>query len=122
VYKIKYNSDGSLEWYKVRLVTKGFIQTYGIDYQEIFAPVTKMNTVRIILSIAVSGGWNLYQMDVKNIFLQGTLEEEIYMTLPPGQRNENNTNLACRLYKLIYGSKQSPRAWYEKLSSYFKFL
>jgi Reverse transcriptase (RNA-dependent DNA polymerase) len=68
-----------------------------------------MNTVRIILSIGVNGGWNLYQMNVKNIFL-GTLEEEIYIILPSGHRNENNTNLTYRLYKSIYGLKQSPRA------------
>jgi Reverse transcriptase (RNA-dependent DNA polymerase) len=118
VYKIKYNSDGSIEWYKARLVAKGFTQTYGIDYQETFILVIKMNTVRIILSIAVSRGSNLYQMNVKNIFLQETLEEQIYMTLPPGHRDKNNTNLACRLYKSIYGLKQSPHVRYAKLSTY----
>ena len=118
VYKIKYNSDGTVERYKARLVAKGYTQTHGIDYQETFAPVAKMNTIRILLSVAVNNKWPLYQLDVKNTFLQGILEEEVYMTLPPGHKKEKNTNLACRLLKSIYGLKQSPRAWYEKLSSY----
>ena len=118
MYKTKYNSDGTIERYKARLVAKRFTQTYGVDYNETFAPVAKMNTVRILFSIAVNNGWDLYQMDVKNAFLQGTLEEEVYMTLPPGHKLETNSNLACRLNKSIYGLKQSPRAWYGKLSSY----
>jgi Reverse transcriptase (RNA-dependent DNA polymerase) len=77
-----------------------------------------MNTVRIILSIAVNQSWTLYQIDVKNVFLQETLEEEVYMTLPPNHKKEGNPNLVCRLLKLIYGLKQSPSAWYGKLSSY----
>jgi Reverse transcriptase (RNA-dependent DNA polymerase) len=116
VYKIKYNYGGTIERYKARLVAKGFTQTYGVDYQETFAPVAKMNTVRILLSVATNLGWNLSQMDVKNTFLQGNLEEEVYMTLPPGHKNESDTSLVCKLQKAIYGLKQSPRAWYAKLS------
>jgi Reverse transcriptase (RNA-dependent DNA polymerase) len=77
-----------------------------------------MNTVRILLSIAVNQKWSLHQMDVKNVFLQGTLEDEVYMSLPPGHAQEGNANLVCKLKKSIYGLKQSPRAWYGKLSSY----
>ena len=102
LYKIKFNSDGSIERYKARLVAKGYNQTYGIDYNETFAPVAKMNTVRILFSIAVNNDWNLYQMDVENIFLQGTLEEKMYMTLPPGHKMKNNSNIVCRLNKSIY--------------------
>jgi Reverse transcriptase (RNA-dependent DNA polymerase) len=104
------------------LVAKGYTQTYGIDYHETFAPVAKMNTVRILLSIAVNNGWNLNQMDVKNAFLQGTLEEEVYMTLPPGHKKKNMSNIVCRLKKSIYGLKQTPRAWYDKLNYFFNFL
>jgi Reverse transcriptase (RNA-dependent DNA polymerase) len=116
VYKIKYHSNGTVERYKARLVAKGYIQTYGIDYYETFAPVTKMNTVQILLSVAVNNDWNLHQMDVKNVFLQGTLEEKIYMTIPPEHKREGTSNLVCRLNKFIYGLKQSPRVWYEILS------
>jgi Reverse transcriptase (RNA-dependent DNA polymerase) len=118
VYKIKYHSNGKIERYKARLVAKGYTQTYGIDYQETFASVVKLNIVRILLSIAVNKKWNLHQMDVKNAFLQGTLEEEVYMSLPPGHAQEGNTNLVCKLRKSIYGLKQYPRIWYVKLSSY----
>jgi Reverse transcriptase (RNA-dependent DNA polymerase) len=107
-----------MEQYKTRLVAKGYTQTRDIDYHEIFAPVIKMNTVRILLSITVNNNWNLYQIDVKNTFLQGALEEEVYMTLPPDHQRENNSNLVCRLNKSIYGLKQSPRAWYGKLSQF----
>jgi Reverse transcriptase (RNA-dependent DNA polymerase) len=116
VYKIKYNSDVTIERHKARLVAKCFTQTYGLDYQETFAPIAKMSTVRILLSIAVNLGWSLCQMDVKNTFLQGTLEEEVYMSLPPSYKNDTDDNLVCKLHKSIYGLKKSPRAWYDKFS------
>jgi Reverse transcriptase (RNA-dependent DNA polymerase) len=77
-----------------------------------------MNTVRILLSIAVNQKWSLHQMDMKNVFLQGTLEEEVYMSLPPGHTQEGNANLVCKLKKSIYGLKQSLRTWYGKLRSH----
>lgn len=116
VYKIKYNNDGTIERYKARLVARGFTQTYGVDYTETFAPVAKMNTFRVLLSLAVNHDWKLYQMDVKNAFLHGDLEEEVYMSIPPGHHLANKPELACKLNKAIYGLKQSPRAWYAKLS------
>jgi Reverse transcriptase (RNA-dependent DNA polymerase) len=117
IYKIKYKSDGTLERYKARLVAKGYTQTYGVDYKETFAPVAKMNTVRTLMSVATNCDWSLFQMDVKNAFLQGDLEEEVYMNLPPGLPVPRESGLICRLKKAIYGLKQSPRAWYGKLSS-----
>jgi Reverse transcriptase (RNA-dependent DNA polymerase) len=118
VYKIKYHSNDTIERYKAKLVTKCYTQMYGIDYEETFAPVAKMNTVQILVSIVVNKNWTLHQMNIKNTFLQGILEEDVYISLPPGYTQENTSNLICRLNKLIYGLKQSPRAWYVKLISH----
>ncbi|KAM2064746.1 hypothetical protein FF1_027829 [Malus domestica] len=117
IYKTKFHSNGSIEIHMARLVARGFTQTYGIDYKETFAPVAKINTVRVMLSVAVNHDWSLFQMDVKNAFLHDELEEEVYMKLPPGHPQEHETNKVCKLHKAIYGLKQSPRAWYSKLSS-----
>ena len=83
IYKIKTRSDGSVEIYKARLVARGFTQEYGIDYEETFAPVARVTSVRALLSIAAAKRWGLSQMDVKNAFLNGDLEEEVYMKPPP---------------------------------------
>ncbi|XP_073219751.1 uncharacterized protein [Cicer arietinum] len=116
VYTIKYRADGTIERYKARLVAKGFTQTYGVDYLETFAPVAKMNTVRVILSLAANHDWDLQQFDVKNAFLHGDLEEEIYMELPSGYNGQVTAGTVCKLRKALYGLKQSPRAWFGRFT------
>ncbi len=83
VYKVKHNADGSMSRYKGRLVSKGYAQTYGIDYEETYSPIAKMTTVRAIITMAAAKGWSLHQMDVKNAFVHGDLQE-VYMEQPPG--------------------------------------
>ena len=81
---MKYKSDGTIDRYKARLVAKGYAQTYAIDYQETFAPIAKMNTIRVTLSLAINLDWSLKQFDAKNVFLHGDLLEEVYMDPPLG--------------------------------------
>ena len=83
VYKTKYASDGSVERHKAHLATKGFSQVEGIDYHETFASIAKMNSIRLVLSLATSHKWEVHQIDVKSAFLHGDLKEEIYMEQPP---------------------------------------
>uniref|UniRef100_A0A151UDQ7 Retrovirus-related Pol polyprotein from transposon TNT 1-94 n=1 Tax=Cajanus cajan TaxID=3821 RepID=A0A151UDQ7_CAJCA len=112
VFKVKTYSDGSIERYKARLVARGFTQEYGIDYEETFAPVARLTSLRTLLAIAASKKWFIDQMDVKNAFLNGDLDAEVYMQPPPGYSCPPHK--VCRLRKALYGLKQAPRSWFAK--------
>ena len=120
VFTIKYHADGTIERYKARLVAKGYTQTYGIDYSETFSPVAKIDTIRVLFSIAANKDWPLYQFDVKNAFLHGEIEEEVYMQAPPGFSKEFDQGEGCRLRRALYGLKQSPRAWFGRFTAAMK--
>ncbi|NDA63213.1 MAG: hypothetical protein EBX50_14410 [Chitinophagia bacterium] len=115
VYRIKRDAAGNIKRWKARLVAKGYSQVEGLDFTETFAPVAKFSSIRILLSFAAAKDWECHHMDVKTAFLNGELEEEIYMEQPEGFVKDGEEHLVCRLQKTIYGLKQSPRAWNKKL-------
>jgi hypothetical protein len=117
-YKVKYNADGFVSRYKARLVAKGYAQTYGINYDETYGPVAKMTTIRAIIIMVAAKGWSLHQMDVKNDFFHGDLQEEVYMEQPLGYVDQTRPNLVCRLKKVLYSLKQALRAWLDKIGQY----
>jgi hypothetical protein len=117
IYRVKQEEHTSQPRYKARLVVKGFRQRKGIDFDEIFSPVVKMSSIRVVLSLAASLDLEIEQMDVKTAFLHGDLEEEIYMEQPEGFRVKGKEDYVCQLKKSLYGLKQAPRQWYKKFES-----
>ena len=120
VYKIKYDSQGNIDKFKARLVAKGYTQREGIDYNETFSPVSCKDSFRIIMALVAHYDLELHQMDVKTAFLNGDLEETIYMAQPKGFVVEGKEKMGCRLNKSIYGLKQASRQWYLKFDKTIK--
>ncbi|CAJ2632965.1 unnamed protein product [Trifolium pratense] len=118
VYKTKYNEEGKIEKHKARLVAKGYSQQHDIDYNEVFAPVARWDTIRTILAIAATNHWYVFQLDVKSVFLHGELDETVYVEQPLGYQKKEK-EMVYRLKKSLYGLKQAPRAWYSKIEAYF---
>jgi hypothetical protein len=117
VYKVKRNENGIVVKYKARLVAKGYVQRPGIDFEEVFAPVARLESVRLLLAIAAHFGWGVHHMDVKSAFLNGELQEEVYVQQPPGFVDSKYKHKVLRLWKALYGLCQAPRAWNQKLDA-----
>jgi hypothetical protein len=121
IYKIRHAVDGSIEKYKARFVARGFSQVEGVDYDETFALVARYTSIRSIIALAASMGWKLHQMDVNTTFLNGEIEE-VYIERLEGFVVHNERSHVCRLKKAIYGLKQAPHAWYEKMGGFMMSL
>ena len=111
IYKRKRGKDGKVETFNVRLMEKGYTQKEGIDYEETFSLVAMLKSIRILLSIAAHYDYEIWQMDVKTAFLNGNLEEEIYMMQLEGFVAKNQEHMVCKLKRYIYGLKQASRSW-----------
>nr|KYP73785.1 Retrovirus-related Pol polyprotein from transposon TNT 1-94 [Cajanus cajan] len=119
IFKTKFNESDNIEKYKARLVAKGYAQRYGVDYMEVFAPVARLDTVRVLLALAAQGAWEVFQLDVISAFLHGELQEEVFVQQLVGFIKKGKEDQIYRFKKALYGLKQAPRAWYSKIEAYF---
>ncbi|GJU21024.1 retrovirus-related pol polyprotein from transposon TNT 1-94 [Tanacetum coccineum] len=118
VYRNKLDENGVVTRNKARLVAQGYNQQEGIDYDETYAPVARLESIRILLAYACALDFKLYQMDVKSAFLNGFINEEVYVAQPPGFIDFAKPNYVYRLKKALYGLKQAPKAWYDRLKAF----
>ena len=122
IYKIKHATNGSVEKYKERFVAHGFYQKEEVDYDETFSPIARYTFIRDIISLASILGWRLHQMDVKITFLNGIIEEEVYIDNAKGFVVHGKDTHVCKLKKALYGLKKAPTAWYSRIDSYLQSL
>ncbi|KAD3067701.1 hypothetical protein E3N88_35581 [Mikania micrantha] len=120
IFKLKRNSEGKVTKHKARLVAKGYVQEKGVDFDEVFAPVARIETIRVILALAAKEGWFVHHLDVKSAFLNGELTEEVYVQQPDGFAVKGKEGLVYRLRKALYGLRQAPRAWNARLDKALK--
>jgi hypothetical protein len=117
-FKIKHAANASIEKYKARFVVRGFSQKEGIDYDETFAHVARYTSIKTIISLS----WKLHQIDVKTAFLNGQVEDEVYIEQPEGFVVQRKESHVCKLKKALYGLKQALRAWYARIDGYLQSL
>ena len=122
MFKLKKNELGAVIKHKARLVARGFVQQEGIDFDDAFAPVARMESVWVLLALAAQEGWRVHHMDVKSAFLNGDLKEEVYVKQPPGYTVAGEEGKVYRLHKALYGLRQAPRAWNAKLDGTLKAM
>ena len=122
VFKLKKNSNGEIIKHKARLVAKGYTQQQGVDFDEAFVPVARLDTVRVILAVAANRRWQVDHLDVKSVFLNGELREELYVAQPEGYVVQGKENFVYKLHKALYGLRQAPRAWNTCLDKSLKNL
>ncbi|RVW60650.1 Copia protein [Vitis vinifera] len=118
VYRTKLNSNGSVNKHKVRLVVKGYAQMFGMNFSETFALVARLDTIRMLLALPTQKGWKIYRLDVKSAFLNGYLEEEIFVEQPEEFAVKGKEDKVYQLKKALYGLKQAPRAWYNRINAH----
>ena len=116
VFRMKKDQTGAVVKHKARLVAKGYSQNFGIDYEEIYAPVARFDSIRILIAIAAQLNWNLHHLDVKSAFLNGVIKEDLYVMQPEGFVKRGKESRVLKLTKALYGLKQAPRVWNSKLN------
>ena len=101
------------------MVAKGYSQKHGVDFTEVYAPVARMDTMRMIIALAAHQNWQIFQLDVKSAFLHGELNEDVYVEQPRGYEKKGSEHLVYKLHKALYGLKQAPRAWFSRIEAHF---